>query len=137
MSVFSLSFCAFCAFCGYISAAESSNTACFPETVHEVVTCYSRNRNPFPLGPAALNFHWAISLIEQVGSEAELWDDKRSAVEALAIAADLLWDRKRSGEVRTGSLKKLINIKRQWDPQKLFSQSAIDSVTLVEKTTYG
>src|SRR6185369_9247336 len=35
----------------------------------------------------------AISLIEQVGSEAELWDDKRSAVEALAIAADLLWDR--------------------------------------------
>ena len=35
----------------------------------------------------------AISLIEQVGSEAELWDDKRSAVEAMAIAADLLWDR--------------------------------------------
>ena len=35
----------------------------------------------------------AISLIEQVGSEAELWDDKRSAVEALAVAADLLWDR--------------------------------------------
>lgn len=35
----------------------------------------------------------AISLIEQVGSEAELWDDKRSAVEALAIAADVLWDR--------------------------------------------
>ncbi len=35
----------------------------------------------------------AISLIEQVGSEAELWDDKRSAVEALTTAADLLWDR--------------------------------------------
>jgi len=29
----------------------------------------------------------AIALIEQVGSEAELWDDKRSAVEALANAA--------------------------------------------------
>ena len=35
----------------------------------------------------------AIALIEQTGSEAELWDDKRSAVEALANAADLLWDR--------------------------------------------
>ena len=35
----------------------------------------------------------AISLIEQVGSEAELWDDKKSAVQALATAADLLWDR--------------------------------------------
>lgn len=35
----------------------------------------------------------AIALIEQVGSEAELWDEKRSAVEALATAADLLWDR--------------------------------------------
>lgn len=35
----------------------------------------------------------AVSLIEQVGSEAELWDDKRSAVEALATAADLLWER--------------------------------------------
>jgi len=35
----------------------------------------------------------AIALIEQVGAEAELWDDKRSAVEALASAADLLWDR--------------------------------------------
>ena len=35
----------------------------------------------------------AIALIEQVGSEAELWDDKRSAVEGLANAADLLWDR--------------------------------------------
>ncbi|HEU4869354.1 MAG TPA: hypothetical protein VFT08_00720, partial [Pyrinomonadaceae bacterium] len=35
----------------------------------------------------------AIALIEQVGSEAELWDDKRSAVEALANAADLLWNR--------------------------------------------
>src|SRR5829696_3613031 len=34
----------------------------------------------------------AISLIEQVVSEAELWDDKKSAVEALATAADLLWD---------------------------------------------
>lgn len=38
----------------------------------------------------------AIALIEQVGSEAELWDDKRSSVEALANAADLLWDRNRS-----------------------------------------
>ena len=35
----------------------------------------------------------AIALIEQVGAEAELWDDKRSAVDALATAADLLWDR--------------------------------------------
>lgn len=35
----------------------------------------------------------AIALIEQVGTEAELWDDKRAAVEALANAADLLWDR--------------------------------------------
>ena len=35
----------------------------------------------------------AIALIEQVGSEADLWDDRRSAVEALANAADLLWDR--------------------------------------------
>jgi hypothetical protein len=35
----------------------------------------------------------AIAMIEQVGAEAELWDDKRSAVEALANAADLLWDR--------------------------------------------
>jgi hypothetical protein len=35
----------------------------------------------------------AVSLIEQVGSEAELWDDKKSAVEALATAADVLWDR--------------------------------------------
>jgi hypothetical protein len=35
----------------------------------------------------------AIALVEQVGSEAELWDDKKSAVEALANAADLLWDR--------------------------------------------
>jgi hypothetical protein len=35
----------------------------------------------------------AISLVERVGSEAELWDDKSSAVEALATAADLLWDR--------------------------------------------
>ena len=34
----------------------------------------------------------AIALIEQVGADAELWDDKRSAVEALANAADLLWD---------------------------------------------
>nr|AUN35711.1 hypothetical protein [uncultured bacterium] len=42
----------------------------------------------------------SIALIEQVGSEAELWDDKRSAVEALANAADLLWDRNpsRSGK---------------------------------------
>ena len=35
----------------------------------------------------------AISVIEQVASEAELWDDKKSAVEALATAADELWDR--------------------------------------------
>jgi len=35
----------------------------------------------------------AIALIDQIGSEAELWDNKRSAVEALANAADLLWDR--------------------------------------------
>src|ERR1043165_1710953 len=34
----------------------------------------------------------AVSLVEQVGSEAEFWDDKKSAVEALASAADLLWD---------------------------------------------
>jgi hypothetical protein len=35
----------------------------------------------------------AISLIDQVGSEAELWDDKKSAVQALTTAADVLWDR--------------------------------------------
>src|SRR5215204_6209014 len=35
----------------------------------------------------------AIALIEQLGTEAELWDDKKSAVEALATAADFLWDR--------------------------------------------
>ena len=35
----------------------------------------------------------ATGVIEQVGSEALLWDDKRSAVEALATAADVLWDR--------------------------------------------
>jgi hypothetical protein len=35
----------------------------------------------------------AIALIEQIGSEAELWENKRSAVEALANASDLLWDR--------------------------------------------
>lgn len=34
-----------------------------------------------------------VALIEQIGSEAELWDDKRFAVEALANAADLVWDR--------------------------------------------
>lgn len=38
----------------------------------------------------------ALSLIEQVGTEAELWDDKKSAVQALATAADLLWDRNAS-----------------------------------------
>jgi len=43
----------------------------------------------------------------------------------------------RSGKVRTGTFEEVDNIKRQWDPQKLFSQSAIDSVTLVEKITYG
>jgi len=31
-------------------------------------------------------------MVEQVASEAPLWDDKKSAVEALAGAADLLWD---------------------------------------------
>ncbi len=35
----------------------------------------------------------AMALVEQIGTEAELWDDKRSAVEGLANAADLLWDR--------------------------------------------
>lgn len=34
----------------------------------------------------------AVSMVEQVASEAPLWDDKKSAVEALAGAADLLWD---------------------------------------------
>src|SRR5678815_2174287 len=48
-----------------------------------------------------------ISLIEQVGSEAELWDDKRSAVEALATAADLLWDR---NPARAGKW-----LKKAWD----------------------
>lgn len=42
----------------------------------------------------------AIALIEQVGSEAELWDGKKSAVEALANAADLLWDRNPERAVR-------------------------------------
>lgn len=49
----------------------------------------------------------AISLIEQVGSEAELWDDKRSAVAALATAADLLWDRNPSRATKW--------LKRAWD----------------------
>jgi len=35
----------------------------------------------------------AVALIEQIGSEAELWDDRGAAVEALANAADLVWDR--------------------------------------------
>ncbi len=35
----------------------------------------------------------AISLIEQVGAEAELWENKPSAVQAFSAAADLLWDR--------------------------------------------
>lgn len=33
----------------------------------------------------------AVSLIEQTASEAALWDDKKSAIEALTTAADLLW----------------------------------------------
>ena len=49
----------------------------------------------------------AIALIEQVGSEAELWDDKRSAVEALANAADLLWDRNPSRSSKW--------LKKAWD----------------------
>jgi hypothetical protein len=35
----------------------------------------------------------AVSMIEQVASEAVLWDNKKAAVEALAGAADLLWER--------------------------------------------
>ena len=34
----------------------------------------------------------AISMIEQIANEALLWDDKRSAVDGLANAADMLWD---------------------------------------------
>lgn len=34
----------------------------------------------------------AISMIEQTAAEARLWDDKKTAVEALADAADVLWD---------------------------------------------
>jgi hypothetical protein len=35
----------------------------------------------------------AVSLVEQTAAEAALWDDKKSAVEVFAVAADLLWDR--------------------------------------------
>lgn len=34
----------------------------------------------------------AISMVEQTAAEATLWDDKKTAVEVLADAADLLWD---------------------------------------------
>jgi len=34
----------------------------------------------------------AISMVEQTAAEAPLWDDKKPAVEALTVAADLLWD---------------------------------------------
>ncbi|HEX6730346.1 MAG TPA: hypothetical protein VF074_10065 [Pyrinomonadaceae bacterium] len=34
----------------------------------------------------------AVSLIEQTAAEAALWDEKKSAVEVFAAAADLLWD---------------------------------------------
>jgi hypothetical protein len=34
----------------------------------------------------------ALSMVEQIANEALLWDDKRSAVDGLANAADLLWD---------------------------------------------
>ena len=34
----------------------------------------------------------AISMARQTASEAPLWNDKKAAVEALADAADLLWD---------------------------------------------
>lgn len=57
----------------------------------------------------------AISLIEQVGSEAQLWDDKRSAVEALAIAADVLWDRNPSRASRW--------LTRAWDLVDQVSES--------------
>src|SRR5688572_30979827 len=33
----------------------------------------------------------AVSMVEQTAAEAPLWDDKKSAVLALADAADLLW----------------------------------------------
>src|SRR5687767_2135588 len=33
----------------------------------------------------------AVLMVEQTAAEAPLWDDKKSAVEALAAAADLLW----------------------------------------------
>lgn len=35
----------------------------------------------------------AVSMVEQTAAEAPLWDDKRSAVQVLADAADLLWDK--------------------------------------------
>src|ERR1044072_4638401 len=57
----------------------------------------------------------AIALIEQVGSEAELWDDKRSSVEALANAADLLWDRNPSRASRW--------LKKAWDLVDQVSES--------------
>ena len=59
----------------------------------------------------------AIAVIEQVGSEAELWADKRSAVEALATAADLLWDRNPS---RAGKW-----LRKAWD--------SVDDVTESEQ----
>ena len=34
----------------------------------------------------------AVAMIEQTAADAPLWDDKKSAVEALANAADLLWN---------------------------------------------
>jgi hypothetical protein len=33
----------------------------------------------------------AVSMVEQTAADAPLWDDKKSAVEVLAFAADLLW----------------------------------------------
>lgn len=33
----------------------------------------------------------AVAMIEQTAADAPLWDDKKSAVEVLAVAADLLW----------------------------------------------
>ena len=57
----------------------------------------------------------AISLIEQVGSEAEIWEDKRFAVEALATASDLLWDRNPSRAAKW--------LRRAWDLVDQVSES--------------
>ena len=68
----------------------------------------------------------AVSLVEQVGSEAEFWDDKKSAVEALASAADLLWDQNPARAARW--------LRRAWELTDKLTDSEQNSV-LKEFTT--